>query len=85
MYSFTVYIHNLSPCTLLNPNCFVLVYKYSSHFIKRIDSNSLEMRVANSISRKLLLLEMFPHLFFIMGTIVVSIILLVNIHEIETM
>ena len=39
---------------------------------KRIDSNILEMIVANTIGRELLLLEKFPSLFLIIGTIVVS-------------
>ena len=51
MHSLKVYkfIHNSVPCAFLNPKRFALVHRYSSHFIKRIDSNSLEMIVTNAI------------------------------------
>ena len=47
--------------------------RYSLHFNKRIDSNSLEMIVANAIGRELLLLEISLREMFPQRTIVVSI------------
>ena len=50
MYSLRVY-NNSVPCAFLNPNRFTLVHRYSLRFSKRIDSNSLEIIVANAIAR----------------------------------